>query len=299
MNSPETGGPDATATGSEGGTTSTVSTTGAASSEGGTTSTVSTTGAASSGEETASPATEGAADGAFTLLFRDDFDSLDTARWQLMTHSWDTNLALFGRDAVEVSDGQMVLTLLPAPSGTVDDTGTEKPFLGAEVRSRDTLTYGRVRARAKFARGSAVVSSLVTIYTPWPADNWNELDIESLGRNPLELQFNAMVYTGPLPASSTPVSPTQHPSLQEVGSDVSAEFHEYTIEWTPTSAEFFIDGALVHRWDERIELMNLPQNVLLTIWASNSATWAGAVDDTTAGAQAVYDWVELWTYTPS
>lgn len=259
----------------------------------------STTVAESGGEESASPATEGAADGAFTLLFRDDFDTLDTRRWQLMTHSWDTNLALFGRDAVEVSDGEMVLTLLPAPSGTVDDSGSEKPFLGAEVRSRDTLTYGRVRARAKFARGSAVVSSLVTIYTPWPADNWNELDIESLGRDPLELQFNAMVYTGPLPASTTPVSPTQHPSLQEVGFDVSAEFHEYTIEWTPTSAEFFIDDALVHRWDERIELMDLPQNVLLTIWASNSVAWAGAVDDTTAGAQAVYDWVELWTYTPS
>ena len=25
-----------------------------------------------------------------------------------------------------------------------------------------------------------MISSLVTIYTPWPADNWNELDIELL-----------------------------------------------------------------------------------------------------------------------
>jgi len=242
---------------------------------------------------------ESGVDGAFTLLFRDDFDTFDTTRWQAMTHSWDTNLALFGRDAVEVVDGELVLTLLPAPEGTVDDTGAEKPFLGAEVRSRDTLTYGRVRARAKFARGSAVVSSLVTIYTPWPADNWNELDIESLGRNTEELQFNAMVYTGDLPATTKPVSPTQHPELQEVGFDVSEAFHEYTIEWTPTAAEFSIDGTVVHRWEERIELMNLPQNVLLTIWASSSASWAGSVDDTTPGARAVYDWVELWTYDPS
>lgn len=293
----ETGALDASTSGSAGAESPGAGEDG--SNDGGSTAGAATTTSSASAATTASTAeTEGAADGAFTLLFRDDFDTLDTTRWQLMTHSWDTNLALFGSEAVEVSEGEMVLTLLPAPSGTVDDTGAEKTFLGAEVRSRDTLTYGRVRARAKFARGSAVVSSLVTIYTPWPADNWNELDIESLGRDPLELQFNAMVYTGPLPASSTPVSPTQHPSLQDVGFDVSEDYRVYTIEWTPTSAEFFIDDALVHRWDERIELMNLPQNVLLTIWASSSASWAGAVDDTTPGAKAMYDWVELWTYTP-
>jgi len=42
--------------------------------------------------------------------------------------------------------------------------------------------------------------------------------------------------------------------------------------------------------------MNLPQNILLTIWASNSASWAGAVDGTTVGSKAVYDWVEVYEY---
>ena len=74
----------------------------------------------------------------------------------------------------------MTLQLLPAPDNTVVD-GERKLYYGAEVRSVQTLKYGRVTARAKFAMGSAVVSSLVTIYTPWPADNWNELDIEMLG----------------------------------------------------------------------------------------------------------------------
>jgi endo-1,3-1,4-beta-glycanase ExoK len=214
-----------------------------------------------------------------------------------MTHSWDGNLALFSSESAQVTDGQLTLTLLAAPDGTMDGT-SPKSFLGAEVRSVDTITYGRVKARAKFASGNAVVSSLVTIYTPWPADNWNELDIEQLGKSPTEVQFNAMVYTGALPAPTTPVSPTQDPTSISLAFDSSADFHEYTIEWTPSAAHYLVDGVVAHTWTERIELMNLPQNILLTIWASDSASWAGPVDATTTGAHAVYDWIEIYSYTP-
>lgn len=236
-------------------------------------------------------------DAAFELLFRDDFDDLDTSRWQLMTHSWDTNLALFSPDTVSVADGQMTLRLLPAPEGTTDN-GATKPFLGAEVRSTDTLTYGRVRARAKLAKGSAVISSLVTIYTPWPADDWNELDIECMGKDPQNVQFNAMVYTGPptSPPVTTPVNPTQDPLLVDLGFDPSEDFHEYTIEWTQQGAFFFVDGELLRTWTKHIDLMTLPQNVLLTIWASSAVGWAGPVTEDTANASAVYDWVELYRY---
>ncbi|MGK3959252.1 glycoside hydrolase family 16 protein [Sorangium sp. So ce1667] len=237
---------------------------------------------------------------AFTLLFRDDFDRLDAARWQLMTHSWTENLALFSQSAATIESGQLVIRLTPAPAGTADSSGAAKTFLGAEVRSVETLTYGRVRARVKLARGSAVVSSLVTIYTPWPADNWNELDIECLGAKPNDVQFNAMVYTGaPVrPPVTQSVSPTQHPQKVDLGFDPSEDFHTYQIEWTPSGARFSVDDVLRHEWTERIDLMVLPQNVLMTIWASSSAAWAGAVTAETGRASATYDWIELYRYTP-
>jgi len=236
--------------------------------------------------------------GSFTLLYRDDFDTLDLTRWQLMTHSWDTNLALFSADAVSVTQGNLLIQLLPAPSGTVDDSGQSKSFLGAEVRSRDTLTYGRVRARARFAKGSAVVSSLVTIYTPWPADNWNELDVECLGKDPADIQYNAMVYTGPptTPPVSQSVSPTADPQKVRLNQDPSADFHVYTVEWTPTSARFLVDDVEQRVWTTRIDRMTLPQNVLMTIWASSSSAWAGAVAPETSMAVAAYDWIELYRY---
>jgi beta-glucanase (GH16 family) len=155
-----------------------------------------------------------------------------------------------------------------------------------------------VRTRAKLAGGSAVVSSLVTIYTPWPADNWNELDIECLGKDPSHVQFNAQVYTGPpvqAPVTQS-VSPTQDPRLEALGFDASQDYHVYTIEWTPAGASFAVDDAVRFTWTRNIKLMTLPQNVLLTIWASSTASWAGPVTDATSAASATYDWIELYSY---
>jgi endo-1,3-1,4-beta-glycanase ExoK len=150
------------------------------------------------------------------------------------------------------------------------------------------------------AAAPAVVSALVTIYTPWPADNWNELDIEQLGQHPDQVQFNSMIYTGTPPATpvTASVAPTQFPELVDLSFNANEDFHEWTIEWSPTSARFYVDGALLHDWNERIDLFGLPQNVLLTIWASSSADWAGAVTAETTGASVSYDWVEVYEYRP-
>ncbi len=250
-----------------------------------------------SNTEPSSTSASSAAPENFTLVFRDDFNHFDSSRWQLMPHSWGGNLAMFSADTVSVADGMMKIKLLDAPPGT-SSGGELKPYLGAEVRSVDTIKYGRVSARAKLAKGSAVVSALVTIYTPWPADNWNEFDIESLGKNTREIQFNSMVYTGPTltPPITMPATPTQYPLMQDLGFDSNEDFHVYTIEWTPTEAKFLIDGVLYHRWVDRMDLIGLPQNILMTIWASNITSWAGPITADTVKGEALYDWIEVWRY---
>ena len=239
----------------------------------------------------------GSTSGTFVLRFRDDFDTLDATRWRLMTHSWDGNLALFSKETVTISDGNLQISIRPAPAGTQDSTGA-KSFLGAEVRSIDTLTYGRVRARVRFARGSGVVSAVAGIYTPWPADNWNELDIEQLGKAPSSIQFNTLIYNGPLPAPEVPVTPTQDPFLYSLGFDATTDFHIYAFEWTPQGAVFSVDDKVGYTWTDSIDMLTLPQNVLLSIWVSASAAWAGPVTGETALAWARYDWVELYDYSP-
>src|SRR4051812_11510350 len=190
----------------------------------------------------------GATTGTFQLAWEDNFDSFDPARWALQTHPWDGTLAQFSPANTPFTNGIASLLLTPEP------TDTAKPYRGVEMRSRDTLTYGKVESRIKFAKGSGVVSSLVLIYTPWPADDWNELDVEYLGRYTDRAQFNAMVYTGPptTPPVAQSVTPTQYPQLVSLPVDPSADFHVYGIEWTPAAARFTVDGEIVHTWSTEI-----------------------------------------------
>jgi endo-1,3-1,4-beta-glycanase ExoK len=231
----------------------------------------------------------------FELWWEDSFETFDASRWQLMTHSWDSNLAQFSPDNARIDAGILSLAL------TAETSDSLKPFRGVEMRSVDTLTYGKVEARVRFARGSGVVSSLVTIYTPWPADDWNELDIEYLGRYSDRVQFNAMVYTGARTTGvvQQSVTPTQFPLISPLGFDPSADFHVYTMEWTPAAARFAVDGVTQHVWDTEIERLKLPMNILLTIWASSAASWAGPLDETGIPATAEYDWIRVYRLNPA
>jgi endo-1,3-1,4-beta-glycanase ExoK len=159
----------------------------------------------------------------FQLLWEDSFDFIDSTRWSAQTHSWDGNLAQFTQTNVATANGRLQLSLTSSGNAS-------KPFNGVEYRSRDTITYGKVEASMRFAKGSGVVSSLVLIYTPWPPDDWNELDIECLGNTTGEVQFNHMVNIPPAdPASSH----LQFPRKVQLGFDPTAAFHTYAIEWLP------------------------------------------------------------------
>jgi endo-1,3-1,4-beta-glycanase ExoK len=226
-------------------------------------------------------------DGPFELLWTDDFDTIDTSKWQLMTHTWDGNLAQFTGTNASVSDGILSLALTETP----DDT--EKPFRGVEMRSIDTLTYGKLEASIRFAPGSAVVSSLVLIYTPWPPDDWNEIDIEFLGKNTQDIQFNHMVN---IPPADPETGHIQFPYLAALDFDATEDFHTYTIEWVPEEVRFFVDGTLMYTATEEVSYLTLPQNILMTIWASDAPGWAGPVDDTTSPTSVTYDWIKVYRY---
>lgn len=161
------------------------------------------------------------------------------------------------------------------------------------MRSIDTLTYGKVESSVRVASGSGVISALVLIYTPWPPPDWNEIDIEFFGKTTNQVQFNTMVF---IPPGDVIADHLQFPQVVTLGFDATSEFHTYGIEWEPGVVRFLVDGALLHTATEEMSRMVLPQNILLTIWASDSAAWAGAVNDATAPTTVVYDWVRVCRY---
>ena len=209
--------------------------------------------------------------GPFVLSWEDDFNTLDLSAWQLETFTYAGNEAEFSTQNAAVASGVLTIRLTPNPGNTAE------PYLGVEMRSAKTLTYGKVSASMRFAHGSGVVSGLVLFYTPYPNCNWNEIDIEHLGDSSNTSQLNAQVFTGTVnPQCTTSVTPTQDPLVVNLGVDAETAFHQYDIEWTPAGVTTLVDGVALRTWTSRIALMNLPQTILLTIWASSTASWAGA-----------------------
>jgi endo-1,3-1,4-beta-glycanase ExoK len=228
---------------------------------------------------------------AFVLAWQDEFDTLDPSAWQLQTFTFGGNLAQFSTQNASVSNGILTMQLTPNPASTTE------PYNGVEMRSTKTLTYGKVSARMRFATGSGVVSGLVLFYTPFPNCDWNEIDIEHLGDSPMTSQLNAQVFLGtPVSNCATSVSPTQDPQLVSLGANAETDFHQYDIEWTPAGVKYFIDGTLLRTWTTHIDLLKLPETILLTIWASSAASWAGPIVPTSAPTSADVDWIRVYDW---
>jgi beta-glucanase (GH16 family) len=232
------------------------------------------------------------ATGGFVLAWQDDFDTLDASAWQLQTFTFGGNLAQFTPQNAAVANGILTISLTPNPNSTTE------PYWGVEMRSAKTLTYGKVSARMRFASGSGVVSGLVLFYTPYPNCNWNEIDIEHLGSSSNTSQLNCQVYLGtPVASCTTSVSPTQDPKLVDLGVNAEADFHQYDIEWTPSGVKTFIDGTLLRTWTTHADLLQLPETILFTIWASSAASWAGPLTSTSAPTSAEVDWIKVYDWT--
>jgi len=253
------------------------------------------TGDAAAGGDTSSTgdasAGEDASAGTFTLAWQDDFDTLDPSRWELQTFTFGGNEAQFTPDNAAVANGILTISLTPNPDSTTE------PYWGVEMRSAKTLTYGKVSARMRFAAGSGVVSGLVLFYTPYPNCNWNEIDIEHLGKTSNSSQLNAQVFLGtPAASCTTSVSPSQDPQIVDLGVNAETDFHQYDIEWTPAGVNTYIDGTLLRTWTKHADLLNLPETILFTIWASSAASWAGPLTPTSAPTSADVDWIKVYQW---
>ncbi len=166
---------------------------------------------------------------------------------------------------------------------------TAKPYRGAELRTIDSYTYGRFEVRYKAAPGAGQTSTFFTYYDgPNSYENWNELDIEILGRYPDDVQFNSI----------TPYQ-TNHVSHQFVGFNPYTNYHVYAIEWTPDYVAWFVDGEEVYRQTEdHVSTLVQPQKIMMNIWPPIYADWAGVLNPDMLPVFAYYDWVQYSSYTP-
>nr|NIR96263.1 family 16 glycosylhydrolase [Gammaproteobacteria bacterium]NIW45004.1 family 16 glycosylhydrolase [Gammaproteobacteria bacterium]NIX59119.1 family 16 glycosylhydrolase [candidate division Zixibacteria bacterium] len=98
-----------------------------------------------------------------------------------------------------------------------------KPYKGAELRTNTSFLSGRFEVRMKSTAGSGLLSSFFTYHdTPVIPAQWNEIDIEILGRYSDEVQFNIITQ-----------GQVNHVVERTVAFNPHQSFHVYAIEWTP------------------------------------------------------------------
>lgn len=159
-----------------------------------------------------------------------------------------------------------------------EENGT---YYGAEFRSRAYFSYGYYSVCMKAADCSGVISSFFT-YTnrPW----WDEIDIEILGKNMTEVQFN--YYTKGVGG---------HEYLYKLGFDASEDFHEYGFDWQPNSITWYVDGKAIYRATEDIPTSDT--QIMMNVWnCKGYDEWSGAFDVSALPATAQYKWIAFSAY---
>ena len=163
----------------------------------------------------------------------------------------------------------------------------QKPYRGAEYRTIATMTYGRFEVRMRSAPVSGMLSSFFTYYDP--ANPWNEIDIEIMGRYTNEAQFNTIV----------PTQADNHVLRYVMNVNPHAAFHVYAFEWTPDYVAWLIDGDEVYRQTgAHIAKITNPQKLMMNMWQPSAVDWAGTFDSAQLPVYAYYDWVKYYAYSP-
>lgn len=164
-----------------------------------------------------------------------------------------------------------------------------KDFKGAEYRTKLSYTYGRFEARIKSAYREGMLSSFFTYYDGGGGiGNWNEIDIEIMGRYFDNAQFNTI----------TP-NQTNHVAHKPMQTSPHQEYHTYAFEWTPEYVAWFIDGVeVLKQIGAHIQTLTLPQKIMMNIWNPAYESWAGVFNPESLPAFAYYDWVSYYAYTP-
>ena len=153
---------------------------------------------------------------------------------------------------------------------------------GAEYRSRNmNFGYGYYATRMKAANCPGVITSFFT-YTRYPV--WDEIDIEILGKNMTQVQFN--YYTNGV---------GHHEYLHNLGFDASLDFHEYGFEWLETSITWYIDGIKIYQATK--DIPSHSSSLMMNLWnCRTNDVWSGVFDESKLPVQSQYEFI---TYIPA
>jgi len=182
-------------------------------------------------------------------------------------------------DNVTFNDGRMQLVIDndKKPKGGI-------PYSGGEFRSKDFYGYGLYEVSMKAIKNDGVVSSFFTYTGPSDNNPWDEIDIEILGKDTTQVQFNYFVD-----------GKGGHEYMHELGFDSSADFHTYGFEWLENSIAWYVDGVEVHKVEkDPSKLPKTESKIMMNAWCGTGVDgWLNAFTDKNVPLTAEYEWVRF------
>lgn len=174
-------------------------------------------------------------------------------------------------------------------------------FTSARLRTRglQEFQYGRIEARILLPTGKGMWPAFWMLPTDSPYGTWasdGEIDVVETVNVPLEAH-GTIHFGGAWPRN------TRDGGTVSIGEDLSANFHNYAVEWEPDRFTWFIDDVPYHTvtsdewWSENSggnarAPFDHPFHMLLNIAVGGN--WPGPPDDTTPFPQMmVVDWVRV------
>ncbi len=230
----------------------------------------------------------------FSLEWVNDFDS-ELPSWEKAHWGFETNLCEFIPSNVIIEDGKCKLTM----SDKAGQSGEypEYPYFSAEyLTAKNPQMYGRYAVSMKPNSPSGVVTSFFLAYYDFNDDyskllESSEIDIEFCGRTD-QVEF-ALHYVDP-------EGNLQHPEVPvvDLGFDAAEDYHLWEIEWLPDRIAFYVDGKLLHQYNDSLVLaeMEFPLEVHMNYWISSASSWVGPFDKSLFPLSTFYDFVAFYKW---
>lgn len=171
---------------------------------------------------------------------------------------------------VNFSDGSLKLSI-------TNDPYWQTPYAGGEYRTREFFGYGMYDVRMKPIKNDGVVSSFFTYTGPSDGNQWDEIDIEFLGKDTTKVQFN--YYTNGV---------GNHEYVYDLGFDASTDYHIYGFLWEEGRITWCIDGKAVYTATK--DIPTTPGKIMMNVWPGTGVDdWLNAFNGNVP-LTAEYDW---------
>ncbi len=221
----------------------------------------------------------------YRLAWSDEFDgqSLDTAKWVYRTDSkmWSTQKP----ENISVSGGSLRIAVRKEAAGG-------KEYTGGGVISKEAMRFGYYEARFKVPPGKGWHSSFWMMKhdgSGGPGTKATELELDAIENDSVNSRsygVNVHKWQGEHKSYGHKVVETP---------DLSAGFHVFGCEYTPSVVRYFFDGQVV----QTVDVSQLPHGEL-HVWLTSIASSLGRtdrVDDAQLPGVVEFDYVRFYTKT--